>query len=299
MAIPLTVIGGFLGAGKTTLLNHLLSQNSGLRFAVVVNDFGDLSVDGELLANHGGETIELANGCICCTMGDDLFLTLMKLVRQDNPPEHILVEASGVADPRPITNIAVLHNDLTPDAVIVLADAELIEERADDQYVGDTVLQQLAAADLIIQNKCDLLDGYDQNEVTQWLVEQAPKAAIIQAHRAQVPVQLLLGLGGGTSTEMLDHHHGHEDAFSSVSFLLGEALDEVKFLEAIATLPKSVLRAKGVVHFHQKTGRWIFQLVGRRHEISGAAKSGGIDRLVFLGTPDMPNEAELRNLIGI
>ena len=232
-------------------------------------------------------------------MGDDLFLTLMKLVRQDNPPGHILVEASGVADPRPITNIAVLHNDLTPDAVIVLADAELIEERADDQYVGDTVLQQLAAADLIIQNKCDLLDKYDQNEVTQWLVKRAPEAAIIPAHRAQVPVQLLLGLGGGTSTEILDHHHGHEDAFSSVSFLLGEALDEVRFLEAIATLPKSVLRAKGVVHFHQKTGRWIFQLVGRRHEISGAAKSGGIDRLVFLGTPDMPNEAELRNLIGI
>jgi len=299
MAIPLTVVGGFLGAGKTTLLNHLLAQNSGLRFAVVVNDFGDLSVDGDLLTNHGGETIELANGCICCTMGDDLFLTLMKLVRQDNPPEHILVEASGVADPRPITNIAVLHNDLTPDAVIVLADAELIEERADDQYVGDTVLQQLAAADLIILNKCDLLDKYDQNEVTQWLVERAPEAAIIQAYRAQVPVQLLLGLGRDTSTEMLDHHHSHEDVFSSVSFLLGEALDEVKFLEAIATLPKSVLRAKGVVHFQQKTGRWIFQLVGRRHEISNASESVGIDRLVFLGTPDMPDEGELRNLIGI
>ena len=122
MPIPFTVIGGFLGAGKTTLLNHLLTQTEGVRYAVFVNDFGSLNIDKRLIRSHGGRTIALENGCICCSLSDGLTQSLLALLSMEDPCDHIVIEASGVADPGPIADVAVLDPDLAPDGVVVLVD---------------------------------------------------------------------------------------------------------------------------------------------------------------------------------
>ncbi len=299
MTVPVTIIGGFLGAGKTTLLNTLLVRDTGLRLAVVVNDFGDLAVDGDLVSAHGGDTVTLANGCICCSMGEDLLLALTKLARRDDPPEAILIEASGVADPQPNADMVARHPELERDAVVVLADGELVEETAADSHAGKTIRQQLAAADLIILNKCDLLDDYEQNKVRQWLAAQVPNATVIEARHGEVPAALLLGAEAATTTTAITveaHRHEHEDAFRAVSFLLDSPLDQLAFLRFVADLPSSVLRAKGIIRLRDEPGRWVFQLVGRSHALAPCKGAAPGDRLVFLGTSEMPDEAVLRGL---
>ena len=141
MPVPLTIIGGFLGSGKTTLLNRILSQPQGRRFAVIVNDFGDIAIDEDLIASHDGQTIALANGCVCCTIGDNFLRTLLDTLKRDPQPDHIVVEASGVADPARIAEIAAIEKDLTLDGVIILADAAGLERQVADSRLVDLHLQ--------------------------------------------------------------------------------------------------------------------------------------------------------------
>ena len=138
-AIPVTVIGGYLGSGKTTLLNALLRGGHGRRLAVLVNDFGSINIDADLITAHGGDTISLANGCICCSLQDNLGTTLHSLAARSDPPDQIVIEASGVADPSRIGHYAMSLPGLHLDAVIVVADAEGIRRQARDKYVGDIV----------------------------------------------------------------------------------------------------------------------------------------------------------------
>ncbi|MEX0741556.1 MAG: GTP-binding protein, partial [Phycisphaeraceae bacterium] len=160
-AIPLTVIGGYLGAGKTTLLNQLLRHNAGRRLAVVVNDFGSINIDAALIAQHDGETMSLANGCICCSLANGFLTVLTQLKDRPDPPEHIIVEASGVADPLKIAQYGHLPG-FCLDGVIVLADAETVRRRSRDKYVGRTVIRQLRGADLLVLTKPDLVTDDDR-----------------------------------------------------------------------------------------------------------------------------------------
>jgi G3E family GTPase len=275
--IPFTVIGGFLGAGKTTLLNRLLRGATGRRFAVMVNDFGALDIDGRLIAQHGGDTIALANGCLCCTIGDSLVTTLIALLERPDRFDHIVVEASGVADPARIADLAGLEPRLGRDGVIVVVDAAEARSRAADRRLADTIARQLAAADLLVLNKIDLAS--DLASVLDWLATQSA-APILEAQHADVPLDLLFGL---------DRHGQAGSAvptagFRSWSYEWPEAVERELVLSMLRHA--EVLRAKGILRFTDAADRRsVLHLVGRRLDIgdSGPWSDKEPSRLVLLG----------------
>ena len=284
--IPFTVIGGFLGAGKTTLLNRLLRADTGRRFAVMVNDFGALDIDGRLVAEHGGDTIALANGCLCCTIGDSLVTTLLALLDRPDRFDHIVVEASGVADPGRIADLGVLEPRLQRDGVIVVVDAAEVRGRAADRRVGDTVTRQIAAADLLVLNKTDLAD--DLPATRRWLTGQSP-APILEATHAEVPIDLLFGLErqGGPAAG------APTDAFASWSYRWPTPIERDTVMALIRT--KGLLRAKGIVRFADNPGRRsIVHLVGNRFDVTdgGPWSDSEPSQLVLLGLkPVLPSFA--------
>jgi G3E family GTPase len=280
MTIPFTVIGGFLGAGKTTLLNRLLQQANGRRFAVLVNDFGALDIDGNLVAAHGGDTVSLANGCLCCTIGDSLVTTLMTLLERPGRFDHIVVEASGVADPGRIADLAVLEPGLTRDGVVVVVDAVDAQARAADRRLGDTIRRQLATADLLVLNKRDLIDDAQAAALRAWLPGHAP---LIEARHADVPLEALFGLPERGRPNSADDA---AERFQSWSYDWVEPVDRETLLAMLRDAPAEVLRGKGIVRFADAPGRRaVVHVVGRRIDVSedGPWCDTDSSRLVLLG----------------
>ncbi|MFC3615960.1 CobW family GTP-binding protein [Lutimaribacter marinistellae] len=159
MRLPLTVISGYLGAGKTTLINRLLAEDHGLRLLVMVNDFGAINIDAALIAAKGDDTIALTNGCVCCTMGADLFLALGDALDRDPRPDHLVIEASGIADPAAIANAAKAEPDLSYAGIVTLVDAQNATGLLSDPLIAPQVAQQMAVADLLLLTKGDLTDS--------------------------------------------------------------------------------------------------------------------------------------------
>ncbi|MGR3550496.1 cobalamin biosynthesis protein CobW [Pseudooceanicola sp.] len=243
--IPATVVTGFLGAGKTTLIRHMLQNANGKRIALIINEFGDLGVDGDILRGCGVEScrdediMELSNGCICCTVAEDFIPTLEKLLEREDKPDHIVIETSGLALPQPLVrafNWPAISTRVTVDGVVTVVDgpahhagtfahdvAAVDAQRAQDENLDhETPLSelfedQLACADMIVVNKADLMDEGALATTTQTLSDASrPGVRVVQASMGALPTEVLLGLETAAETDMsarheVHHHHHDED----------------------------------------------------------------------------------------
>jgi G3E family GTPase len=283
--IPVTLIGGYLGAGKTTLVNSLLRNAGGRRLAVLVNEFGALPVDADLIVAREDNLISISGGCICCSFGSDLVAALIDIRTRGQPIDHLLIEASGVALPGSIVQSIALLPGLAIDGVIVLADAETVEQRADDRYMSDTVRGQLAGADIVVLNKVDLVSSQRAAAISRWLAEIAPGAGVVPAEKAEIPAEIILG--GRPEPRLMaprlqPPRHRTVD-YETVSLELDGPVDAEKLGRVLADPRLGLLRAKGFLR--GSDGAFVtLHVVGRRSQVEPAPSwIEGPGRLICIG----------------
>ncbi len=323
--IPTTIITGFLGAGKTTLIRHLLETAKDRRLALVINEFGDVGVDGDILRACGVENcpeeniVELANGCLCCTVADDFAPAIEALLTHEKRPDHIIIETSGLALPKPLVKAfdwPAIRSKLTVDGVIAVVDGRAVaegrfaddleaiaQEREQAQTIDhDNPLEevfedQLACADLIVFNKTDLLSEAEEARVFEILAASAPRGVkVLRARQGAIDARVLLGLAAAAEDDLANrpsHHdglaeHDHED-FESFIVEIAPAADAAKLALKLAEVAArhEVLRMKGFVEILGKPMRLLIQGVGARfqHQFDRPWKPGEarVSRLVVIG----------------
>ncbi len=289
-----TLLAGFLGAGKTTLLNRILRAEHGLRVAVLVNDFGDVSIDSELVVGVEDGAISLANGCICCTIRDDLARAVQDLLRRPDPPQQIVVETSGIAEPGAVLfSFRVMEQrwPLSIDAVVAIVDSEYFPDPSHRHFL--LAREQVAVADVVLLNKLDLVDAPRLEALRRRLREYVPGARVVECRHAEAPLELLIGVGSRATQPLLEPggsgapSHDHARAFTTFTYRTSQPLSLERLRETCTELPPSVFRAKGIIDLDARPSHQaLLQVVGRRATVSLGPEWGDKTRgstIVFVG----------------
>ena len=304
--IPVTVLTGYLGAGKTTLLNRILTENHGKRYAVIVNEFGELGIDNDLGVGADEEVFEMNNGCICCTVRGDLIRILNGLMKRKGGFDGILIETTGLADPAPVAQTFFVDDEVRQrtrlDAILTVVDAMHLEARLADSHEA---AEQIAFADVILLNKIDLVSSAEVARLQTLIARMNPTARIVPTRNCEIEIADLLNLGAFDLDRILEiepgflgeDEHEHDEAVVSVSMSLDKPLDSNRaraWVSSIASdLGQDILRWKGILHIAGQDRRLVFQGVHMLLDVDlqrpWRDDEVRVSRAVFIGR-DLPAE---------
>ncbi len=316
MQTPITILTGYLGAGKTTLLNNILNTDHNMRIAVLVNDFGVINIDTKLIVEVEGETISLSNGCICCTIRDDLIESVSGLLDSENPPDYIVIEASGVSDPAQVVltfNRSAIQSQVRIDSIITVIDAEQFNEIKGKPE--QLIREQLRVADIVVLNKIDLVDDDQLENMRNIIQDIVDKPRILETSYANVPPELLIGIDINNRERTMQtpqhnvhvhdvdevHDHEHDDhtlIFSTWTWRCPDPLSIIALRGVLEEIPIEIYRIKGIVYTQDLPDRQVtLQMVGKRASLTEGGVWGTqtpITTITMIGNPQAFQTEQLK-----